>query len=195
MDSDFDLLDRWRAGDAKAGEELFTRHFDSLCGFFATKCFGDADDLVQRTLLATVRGKDQFRKQSSFRTYLFTLARNELYHYLQELRRDGVLDFSITSIRDIITTPASRLARDAERRRVIEVLRTLPVEQQTLLELHYWEELDSDALAEVFDTTPGAIRVRLTRARKLLRDALLPGGEEDALDAVVRRGKRSSSDG
>jgi RNA polymerase sigma factor (sigma-70 family) len=185
--SDFDLLDRWRTGEAAAGEELFARYFDSLCGFFATKCFADADELVQRTLLATVRGKDQFRKQASFRTYLFTLARHELYHYLQQRRRDGVLDFSITSIAEIITTPASRLARDAERRRLLDVLRTLPVEQQTLLELHYWEELDSDALAEVFETTPGAIRVRLTRARKLLRDAL--GADEASIDTVAKAGR------
>jgi RNA polymerase sigma factor (sigma-70 family) len=185
-DSDFDLLDRWRGGDAAAGEQLFARHFDSLCGFFATKCFGDADELVQRTLLATVRGKDQFRKQSSFRTYLFTLARHELYHYLQKLRRDDVLDFSVTSVAQIVTTPASRLAKDADKRRVVEALRGLPVEQQTLLELHYWEELDADALAEVFETTPGAIRVRLTRARKLLRDAL----DSDDVDELARRGKQ-----
>ena len=78
MDTDFELLDRWRAGDASAGEALFARHFDGLCGFFATKCHGDADELVQRTLLACVGAKDQLRKQSSFRTYLFTVARQEL---------------------------------------------------------------------------------------------------------------------
>ena len=40
------------------------------------------------------------------------------------------------------------------------------MEQQTLLELHYWHELDAEALGEVFDATSGAIRVRLLRARK-----------------------------
>lgn len=189
MADDFELLDRWRAGDKAAGEELFGRYFDNLCGFFATKCFGDADELVQRTLVAALSAKDQFRKQSSFRTYMFTLARNELYQHLRRQRRDGVLDFSVTSVAEILTTPATRLARDAERRQLLEVLRTLPVESQTLLELHYWEELDMEALAEVFESTPGAIRVRLHRARKVLRERLLPDSDDAELGAAVRQRK------
>lgn len=173
MDADLQLLDRWRAGDAASGEALFARHFDPLCGFFGTKCPGDADELVQRTFLACLRAKDQFRKESSFRTYLFTVARHELYHHLRQRRRDSErLDFAITSVAELVTTPATRLARDAERRRMVEALRSLPVDQQTLLELHYWQELDSEALAEVFETSPGTIRVRLHRARRALRERL-----------------------
>jgi RNA polymerase sigma factor (sigma-70 family) len=173
MDADLELLDRWRAGESAAGEALFARHFDSLCGFFSTKCYGEADELVQRTLLACLRAKDQFRKESSFRTYLFTVARHELYHHLRQRRRDSQrLDFAITSVAELVTTPATRLARDAERRRMLEALRSLPVETQTLLELHYWQELDSEALAEVFETSPATIRVRLHRARRSLRERL-----------------------
>jgi len=175
VDPDLEQLERWRGGDQAAGEALFARYFERLCRFFATKCPGDVDELVQRTLLACVRAKDQFRAESKFRSYVFTVARHELYHHLRKRRLDGErLDFSVTSVADLVTTPATRLARNAERRRVVETLRELPVEQQTLLELHYWDDLDIAALAEVFETTPGAIRVRLHRARKALRDRLNP---------------------
>lgn len=179
---DFELMDRWRAGDKAAGQSLFERYFDSLCGFFATKCHGEADELVQRTLLACVKSKDQFRKQSSFRTYLFTVARHELYHHLRQRQRDGErLDFSVTSVADLVTTPGTKLANDAERRKLLEVLRTFPVEQQTLLELHYWEDLDISALAEIFDATANAIRVRLHRARQALRQRLEEAGQQDTV--------------
>lgn len=178
QEPDFELLDRWRGGDNAAGEALFARYFDSLCGFFATKCHGEAEDLVQRTLLACVRSKDAFRKQSSFRTYLFTVARHELYHHFRQRARDGErLDFGTTSVADLVTTPATRLAKDAERRQLVEILRTLPLEQQTLLELHYWEEQDVAALAEIFEATPNAIRVRLHRARAALKDKLQAAGQ------------------
>ena len=52
------------------------------------------------------------------------------------------------------------------------VLRELPAEQQLLLELHYWHELDAGALADVFEVPPGAIRVRLLRARRALRERM-----------------------
>lgn len=176
-ESDFELLDRWRAGDKPAGEELFARYFDGLCGFFATKCHGEAEDLVQRTFLACVRSRDAFRKQASFRTYLFTVARHELYHHFRQRSRDGErLDFGTTSVADLVTTPATRLARNEEQRQLVEILRTLPLEQQTLLELHYWEEQDISALAEIFEATPNTIRVRLHRARQALKDKLAAAG-------------------
>src|SRR5690349_16938971 len=129
VDPDLELLEKWRGGDAAAGEALFARFFDSLVGFFATKVGAGADVRVQRTLLQCVRAKDQFQAKSTFRTYLFTVARNELYMFLRSRHRDERLDFGITSIQEIITTPGTQLARDAERRRVVEVMRTLPVEQ------------------------------------------------------------------
>lgn len=186
---DLALLDRWRAGDKAAGEDLFTRHFDSLVAFFVTKC-PDADELVQRTLLACVNAKDQFRAQSSFRTYLFAIARHELYQYLKRTRKDRErIDFEITSVAELVTTPGTRLARRDEQQRMVDTLRQLPVEQQTLLELYYWEDLEVAQLAEVFELTPNAVRVRLHRARQELRDRLIASGDEKSaawLDASPR---------
>lgn len=185
MESDFDLLDRWRTGDNVAGQSLLARHFDTLCGFFESKCGQEADDLVQRTMLACVASKDRFRKQSSFRTYLFTVARHELYHFLQTRRRDGQrLDFSVTSIAEILTTPRSRMINDAARVRVVEALRRLSIEEQTLLELHYWEELPIAELSEILEIEPGNTRVRLHRARKKLRELLELEAEPTGADAA-----------
>jgi RNA polymerase sigma-70 factor (ECF subfamily) len=189
MESDFDLLDRWRGGDNAAGQALLARHFDMLCGFFESKCGPDADDLVQRTMLACVTSKDRFRKHSSFRTYMFTIARHELYHHLNARRRDGErLDFSVTSIAELLTTPRSRMIKDADRLRIVEALRRLPVDQQTLLELHYWQELDIEAISEVLEIEPGNTRVRLHRARKKLRELLELGEEDDAVKLLETLG-------
>ena len=171
--ADHELLDRWRAGDAAAGQQLFERHFDSIYGFFETKCETEADELVQATFLACLRAKEQFRKESSFRTYLFTIARNELYRSLRGKRRDGErLDFEASSIADLVSTPGTRMARNQEHKQLIEALRRLPVEQQTLLELHYWEDMEIAQLAEVFEAPAVTIRTRLHRARKALRELM-----------------------
>ena len=190
MSSDFELLDRWREGDTAAGHALLARHFDTLCGFFESKLDRDADDLVQRTMLACVKSKDTFRKASSFRTYLFTIARHELFHHLRARHRDGQrLDFSITSVAELLTTPASRMIRDADKRRVVEALQRMPVEQQTLLELFYWQELDVDSISEVFELEPGATRVRLHRARKKLRELLALPDDHDEVQLLQTTGK------
>lgn len=183
--TDIALLDQWRSGDADAGQALFQRHFDSIYGFFETKCAADADELVQATFLACLRARDQFRKESSFRTYLFTIARHELYRVLRGRQRDGArLDFQLSSIADLVSTPGTQIARNQEHRHLLEVLRQLPVEQQTLLELHYWEDLGIAELAEVFETPEGTIRTRLHRARKALREKLVATTPTPVLESL-----------
>ena len=171
MDPDEALLARWREGDQACGRDLFARYFDQLYRFFANKC-AEPDEMVQATFLSMVKAKDQFAGRSSFRTYVFTIARNELYRHLRTLRRDRLFDPELSSIADLATGAGSKLARGEDHRRLCDALRTLPVEQQTLLELHYWEGLDAAALAEVFDVNAANIRTRLHRARNALRDAM-----------------------
>jgi hypothetical protein len=62
------------------------------------------------------------------------------------------------------------LERAQQGRRINEALVRLPLAQQVLLECHYWQDLDSTALGEIFDVPAGTIRVRLLRARNALRD-------------------------
>jgi DNA-directed RNA polymerase specialized sigma24 family protein len=100
------------------------------------------------------------------------IARNQLYTYLRRLPKGEHVDFEETSIADLVPSLNSQLdrARDTERLRI--ALSCLAAEHQLLLELHYCYELDAEALGEVFGATPGAIRVRLLRARKALRERM-----------------------
>jgi RNA polymerase sigma factor (sigma-70 family) len=182
--TDIELLEAWRAGDAVAGQTLFKRHFRKIYRFFETKCGPDVDELVQSTFLACVRAKNNFRGDSSFATYLFTIARHELYRVFSERRRDlDRIDFEVSSVAELAPTPRTRIAAQEDRVRLLHALRDLPVEQQTLLELHYWEGVDAADLAKVFESQPGTIRSRLSRAREALRERMLK--DADAPPAIT----------
>jgi len=169
---DLTVLQRWRDGDQRAGQELFTRHFAEIYRFFEHKLPGEADDLTQQTFLACVKSRDQFRGQSTFRTYLFTIARNELYMRLRKIPKFEQVDLEVSALDELVSSPSKQFGKDQELAKIRGALQKLPVEQQVLLEFHYWHDLDAAALAEMFETNPGAIRVRLLRARRALRDRL-----------------------
>lgn len=200
-DDDLTLLDRWCAGDAAAGNALFKRHFDAVYRFFQRKVDGELDELVQETFLACLRSRDKFRRQSSFRTYLLAIARHTLFGYWRRRSRQAAtLDFDEISVASLSTSAGSRMARREDQARLLGALRALPLDQQLLLELHYWEELESDQLAEVFDVEPATTRTRLFRARQTLRallaEAATPDDLSDAnLDAWARTLRPRGADG
>lgn len=172
MSHDAELLDRWRDGEQAAGSALLARHFRRLLRFFYGKVGEDAEDLIQATMLACIEARDRFRGEASFNTYLFAIARTTLYRYFRERERQNDFDPQVTSLRDLGTSPTGAIDR-RERESLIRVaMAELPVEQQIMLELRYWEELPPRELATVFTLDPTTARTRLHRARVALREAV-----------------------
>jgi RNA polymerase sigma-70 factor (ECF subfamily) len=186
---DMELLREWRNGDRRAGSELFSRHFDELYGFFRNKVqSGDAaEDLVQQTLLACVRNRDGFRGDSSFRTYLFTIARSRLIDMYRRRGRNEPPG-TISSLIDPGKSPSTWF-RDGERKRIlIEALSRLSFEHQLVLELHYVRGFSGPELAEILEVPEGTVRSRLRRARTALAghmDELSQSGLGADVDARV----------
>jgi RNA polymerase sigma-70 factor (ECF subfamily) len=168
--TDEELLTAWKAGDRAAGDRLFERHFDALYRFFGRKTGGDISDLVQRTFLALVEGKERFRGEASVRTYLFAIARNELLVHFRGHRRDEPVDFSVHSLHDLGPSPSQILAGKREDRLLLEALRRIPLDLQIAVELHYWEGLHGPELARVLDIPEGTVRSRLRRGLEMLRE-------------------------
>lgn len=176
------LLERWRGGDNAAGQALFARYFGMIYRFFSTKWPSEAEELTQSTFLSCVRARDQFRGESSFKTYLFTIARHQLHGHLRtKARKLDRLDFELSSIADIATSVGTQLARSEEHRKMLVALQRMPVEQQTLLELHYWEDIDIAGLSAIFEVSAQTMRARLYRARNGLRALLQEIAPVDAL--------------
>ena len=166
---DGELLDAWRDGDAAAGQALLKRHFSSLFRFFANKAPDAGEDLIQKTMLAAVRSRDRFRGETSFRAYLFVLARNELFRHIRTRHRDRlVFDPDADSLWDVDHSPSTMAARNQEHRILLDALRRIPLELQVALELHYWEDLTTAELAQALEIPQGTVKSRLRRARARL---------------------------
>lgn len=188
--SDEALLDAWRDGDRTAGEALLRRHFDALFGFFRGKIDDRAtvEDLVQRTLLAALRGREGFRSDASFRTWLFAIARHELCGQLRRVHRTPELvDFAELSVAELSGAgPTTVVARLQQARLLLEALRRIPLDLQIAIELTYWENLSATDVAAVLEIPPGTVKSRLRRAREALEAAMLElGSPSEEIHATV----------
>jgi RNA polymerase sigma-70 factor (ECF subfamily) len=188
-ESDEQLFEAWRAGDAAAGAALYERYFDPLFRFLRGKVEAAVEDLLQQTFLTCVKRKDALRDGAKFRSYLFTVARHELFeHWRQRAKRAGDVEIGELSIQDLGTSPTGIVARQAEHRLLLRALRTLPLDLQIALELHYWEDLTGPELAEVLAIPEGTVRSRLRRAQEALEAAMTELAEDPESLASTRAG-------
>ena len=178
------LLEAWRAGDEASGRILFSRYFAALYRFFRAKIPDAADDLAQGTLLRCVEHESSVRDASSFRAYLFAIARNELHAWFRR-RGHAKVEGTVTSLQALSASPSRALAIRTERRLLLEALRHVPLDDQVLLELHYWERLSSAELAEVVGVAPSTIRSRLAKARERLSGTLAELAREASLETTT----------
>jgi len=169
--ADADLLAAWSAGSRAAGDELIERHFALVHRFFRNKVGFELEDLVQQTFLACVEARARYAGDASFKTFLLAIARNQLFtHYAKQQRR--ALDFELTSVHDLRTSPSAVVARQEDERLLAEALRRVPLEAQVVLELVYWEGCDGGEVARVLEVPLNTAYSRLRRAKIALRERL-----------------------
>jgi len=176
-EDDATLLDAWRAGDRAAGARLLERRVREMTWFFRNKVFNESDvaDLVNQTFLACVTAKDRFRGDTSFRRFMYAVAQNTLREYLRQRakRSREQLDFSEVCVQAI--DPRSMSSIHAEREELqafVHALRLLPLEDQTVLELKYFEGCSGSEIAERLGIPEGTVRSRLRRGLQRLRERI-----------------------
>jgi RNA polymerase sigma-70 factor (ECF subfamily) len=168
---DAELFAAWSAGSRDAGNELIERHFGLVHRFFRNKVGPELEDLVQRTFLACVEARDRYRGHATFKTFLLAIARYQLFAHYGKQRREA-LDFNVTSVHNLATSPSGVLARDEDSRLLAEAFRRVPLDAQIVLELAYWEELDGAEIASVLEIPLNTVYSRLRRARIAVRECL-----------------------
>jgi RNA polymerase sigma-70 factor, ECF subfamily len=193
---DASLLAALRAGDEDAFAALVTRYHASLRRGARAYVSSDAvaEEVVQETWLAVIRGLDRFEQRATIKTWLFHILTNQAK--TRGMRERRIVPFASLAgadgdapsvspdrfQRDGDTWPGHcatppRPWQDPERRlaslEAREHLRTaiasLPATQQAVLTLRDVEGLESEEVCELLDLSAGNQRVILHRARARVR--------------------------
>ena len=197
MEADASLLLRLRGGDEQAFADLVERYHSSMLrlalSFVPSRAV--AEEVVQDTWLAMLRGLDRFEARSSLRTWLFTILVNRA-------RTTGVREARSVPVADAgpavdasrfgpsggWAVPPEHWIEEAEDRiaaaKLSGLLRAamdlLPARQREVVLLRDVEGMTSAEVCEVLAISEANQRVLLHRGRSRLRQALeseLGGGQ------------------
>src|SRR3954462_10247040 len=153
FDEDAALMQRWGRGDRVAGQQLISRYEPELRGFFRAQQAADADDLVQETLLAIMEGRDRFRGEASFRTYLLRIARYKLWAHRK--RRQGPHVVWEDAEDDLVGQPSPEPTRSGDG--LEEALKRLSPVFSRIIVLSFQKKLSRDAIASELGIPPGTV--------------------------------------
>jgi len=173
------------------GIEWLSEHGDALYAFARSRVGRRewAEDLVQETFLAAVKAPTEFRGDASVRTWLISILRRKIVdHYRKSsaTRETSIESFRVsqehqsafTSRGTWKTTPSHwksppEILEDREFWRVLEAcLDKLPSPLSSAFKLREIDGVEIDSLSGSNAISAGNVRVRLHRARHLLRTCL-----------------------
>lgn len=137
-----------------------------------------AEDLVQETLLKTLRNLHRYRGQAAVKTWVFTIARNLCLDYLRgsgrsRLRLLGSLPDADRDLPDPLSAdPGGTLELDENRASIARALSGLSPEAKELLILRIYLGLSYREIAKRRGVAPAGMGTRLLRARRGLSERL-----------------------
>jgi len=162
--------------------------FRTCIGFVHNK--EDADDLTQEVFIQAYQSLPDFKMKSAFSTWLYRIAVNASLNkvrksagtsFIQRLESFFIAENKKNSLLTATDTddPENIIIKKEHSQWLQKALDSLPENQRTAIVLSKYDDLSQKEIAEVMNTTEGAVEALLQRAKKNLREKLSPGREKN----------------
>ena len=177
---DSQLMGRVRDGEVALLGELFERHHQRLFAFFLrlVRSRTAAEDLVQEVFVRMLKYRHTFRVESEFVPWMFTLARNAATDRYRSRPRELPVEEDAPEPAADLPHPIANLERVEQEQRLKRALDQLKPEKREILLLARFSELKYEQIAGILGITEGAVKVRVHRALKELKEIFLVDGPQ-----------------
>ncbi|MBL7645177.1 MAG: sigma-70 family RNA polymerase sigma factor [Candidatus Hydrogenedentes bacterium] len=181
-ETDEQLMEALDAGDDQALAELVERYQNDIFRFCLhyLKNIEVAKEMAQETFLRIYTARSRFEVSRKFKPWMLCIARNLC---LNELKRRKMVQMETLEeyassareesgelLRAPEDSPYELLLTQERHRHLLGVLDALPEEAREIVVLRYFQKLSAREIAEIVDSTEGAVRTRLHRILKQMRD-------------------------
>lgn len=178
---DLKLIERHLAGDEYAIEELVMKYQRKIyaLAYRMTGDIEDSRDMTQNTFLKAFKNIKDFRKESSFSTWLYRIAFNTCLNEVKKKGRETVeLNESVIgSTKDVLST----MIKNEKGILVQRSLKKLPERQRMTIILRAYGELSLKETAGIMKCSEGAVKAHYHNGMKKLREILSqPAGTHSA---------------
>jgi len=175
--SDLEIIQRINEGDIKLFEILIRRYDPFLYKIGRTYRYNheNTEDLMQDTYINAYTHLKKFENRSSFKTWLTRIMLNQCYQKGHKLSfKNEIISDDIQNEKSSIlfhhSTNNEKIAMNKELGRVLEnAIHEIPEDYRIVFTLRELNSLSVAETAEALDISESNVKVRLNRAKKMLR--------------------------
>jgi RNA polymerase sigma-70 factor (ECF subfamily) len=170
---------------------LFDRYQAPLFNFYSkmTQDRTVSEDLVQEVFLRILRYRQTYRPGTTFRTWMYQIARNTRIDQVRKVRPESPLTSEPLA--------PTRASDDAERQQEAQLLQRalmhLPEDKREILVLSRFQELKYDEIGRLLGCETGAVKVRVHRALQQLREVYLTLENNPATQTQSQNPRRAAA--
>lgn len=178
-ETDEEIISLYKNGDKKMFKVLIERYSSPIYNFVSHLTNKDnATDIVQEIFIKIWKKIDNFDfEKSSFKTWIFTIAKNTAIDFLRKKKTISFSDMEINEeddsfsekIPDDELLPDESLQKIQDRELLNNLLEKIPIEHKTILLLHYQEEMTFDEISKILNKPLNTIKSLHRRAIIKLR--------------------------
>lgn len=154
-------------------KELVERYRDNLfaIAFNICKNAADSDDIVQETFVQYYLTKQKFESEQHIRAWLIRVAINKAKNVTRTFWRQHKVP-----LEEYMETLVFEAPEDEA---LFETVMALPQKYRLVIHLYYYEEYSVHEIAAALKLTESNVKVRLSRARGMLKEQLKEGWDGD----------------
>lgn len=180
IDTGADRYRRYRAGDDGAFVELVQDYRDGVVLFLDryVNSMTLAEELTEETFFRLAVKKPLFAPRGTFKTWLYTVARNVALDFLRHDRSLAPLPTEAEAAEEL-ASPERTVLREERKIAIHRALRRLPDTYAEALYLKFFEDMDNEAIAKITHRSKRQVENLLYQAKRSLRDELQKEGITD----------------
>lgn len=174
MDTDKILYDNFFEGDNEALEKLIDIHKESLTLFLYgfLKDFTEAENMMIDVFAQLVVSKKRFSGNSTLKTYLFTIARNEALRYIKKNKKHLSLDDNSYEIFSSDNFVEIDLLKKDKNHQLYIAMEKLHRDYKSVLFLLYFENMTYKEASKIMKKSEKQITSLAYRGKKALKEQL-----------------------
>lgn len=177
--TDHELIVLLQKEDRIAFRELYNRYVKQLHFFIlrTSKSPALAEDIVHDVFLKIWENRSQIRTDHAFKSYVFTIARNQLLNLLKRVKNESyILDEIMKHTVPAVNTTELQLNFNESNSIIQEAIDKLPPQSKAIFNRCKIEGKSYKQVAEEMGITEGTVNTQMVRALKSIKKYILLRG-------------------